>query len=68
MKLKYTKEYTISFRVCYHEEHEGGMDYGAYGDPVFTLEDAVERWERAKVESPKRNWEIVADVESKVTP
>lgn len=62
MKLTTTVTHDITFHVAYYEATEGGMDHDTYGSPVGDISAAVRLLELAKIQDPKMDWVIVAEV------
>jgi hypothetical protein len=70
VEIKVTKIHKVKFSVRHFEGTEGGMDTGAFGVEVDTLEQAIDLLERANGAPPyisDREWVIVASVKTTVS-
>lgn len=66
MKISVTSSYQISFQVAYHEQTEGGMNYGEFGPETDAIEKAITYLELAQIDQPKTEWVIVCNVTKNV--
>ena len=62
MKVEVHKNYKVKFSVEYFEVTEGGMDTETYGEPVETIQAALNLLESARNTIPNYDWIIVCDV------
>lgn len=58
MKVAFTIEHTVTFRVCYYEELEGGMHYEEFGPECVTIEAALQQLELAQSQRHTEDWFI----------
>lgn len=64
MKIITTTTTTITFSVACYTGSKGGMNVTYFGEEVFTIEEALEVYQRAKISDRLAPWVIVGVVET----
>ena len=64
MNIKFTTEHEVKFSIEEFISEEGGMIHDTFGEPVDTIEEAINLLKVARSSSKNNEWIIVCHVET----